>query len=69
MFAFSVIWLLLAVTVTVLAMTRRSVTVQQQTPARETNDSGRAIIFLAALYGLALFAGFLYLSKLFVSTL
>jgi hypothetical protein len=69
MFAFSVIWLLLAVTVTVLAITRRPLAIRQQSPVRETNDSGKAMALLAAIYGLALFAGFLYLSKLLVSTL
>lgn len=69
MFAFSIIWLVLAVAVIVVATARRSESVQQQASVRETSTRGNAVVFLAAIYGLALFAGFLYLSKFLVSAL
>lgn len=68
MLAFSIIWLLLAGVVTVFAMVRRSANHDDQ-PGLEKKDSGNVLTFVAAIYGLALLAGFLYVSKLLVSNL
>jgi len=67
MLAFSVIWLFLAVTVTLLAMSRRS-HAAGEAHADAGKVQGNAIVFLAAIYSLALLAGFLYLSKFLVSS-
>ena len=69
MLAFSIIWLLLAVTVTLLAMRRRAGANGQNHADQETNLSGNTLVFLAALYSLVLLAGFLYVGKFLVSSL
>lgn len=68
MLAFSVIWLFLAGTVTLFAMLRRSRAAEQSRTNVDTKVSGNAIALLAAIYSLALLVGFLYLSKVLVSS-
>ena len=68
MLTLSVLWVLLAASVTVIAMLRKA------PPAGPANDSpklesGSGIAVLALLYGVALLAGFLYISKFLVSSL
>ena len=69
MLAFSLIWLLLAAIVTLLAMRRRARTVEQDQTRTGAAAFENAIPLLAAIYSLALLAGFLYLSKFLVSGL
>jgi hypothetical protein len=70
MLTVSIVWLVLAVTVTLIAAIRRSSGAGQNggglVPAQE---SGKALAALAALYGLALLAGFLCVGKFLVSSL
>ena len=67
MLTVSVLWVVLAAVVTVAAMTRKSTgTREQEKPSRAP---GRALAVAAVLYSLALLAGFVYVSKFFVSGL
>ncbi len=68
MLTFSVIWILLAATVTLLATLKKSAphSHEGELPGR---DSGKALTVIAALYGLVLLAGFVYISKFLVSSL
>ncbi len=68
MLAFSVIWLFLAGTVTLFAMLRRSHAAEQSRADIDSKVTGNAIALLAAIYSLALVAGFLYLGKILVSS-
>lgn len=69
MLAFSVLWLTLAVTVSLLAMKTRSGAAELNRADIEAKESGNGVAFLAAIYGLALLAGFLYVSKFLISNL
>ena len=63
----SIIWLTLAVSVTVLAMRSRSRATRVETMEPEGNDSGSGVALLAAVYGVALLAGFFYIGKVLIS--
>ena len=69
MVAFSVIWLMLAVTVSLRAMKTRSRATELDRVDIEAKESGYGFTFLAAVYGLALLAGFLYVSTSLISNL
>ena len=69
MLAFSIIWLMLAVTVTLFALKTRSGATELDSVAVEAKESGRGIALLAVVYGLALLAGFLYVGKFLISNL
>ena len=69
MLAFAIIWLLLAVTVTLLAMKTRSTATDLDSVGVDANESGHGVAFLAGIYGLALLAGFLYVSRFLISNL
>jgi hypothetical protein len=69
MLAFSIIWLMLAATVTLLAMRIRSGATELTSVEMEAKESGHGIALLAVVYGLALLAGFLYVSKFIISNL
>lgn len=60
MMTFSVIWVLLAATVIVLAMLRRTGSAKGQAEV-EVSQSGKALILVAVGYSVALIAGFLYI--------
>jgi hypothetical protein len=66
MLAFSIVWLTLAVTVTLLAMKTGSGATEL---ASVEAESGHGVAVLAAVYGLALLAGFFYVSKFLISYL
>ena len=68
MLIFSIVWVILAAAVTVAATTRKTKTARENTdvPARE---SGKALAFIAVVYGLALLGGFVYIGKFLVSSL
>jgi hypothetical protein len=66
MLAFSIVWLTLALTVTLLAMKTRSGATELDSVDAE---SGNGVAVLAAVYGLALLAGFFYVSKFLISNL
>lgn len=69
MLAFSVIWLVLAATVTLLATKRKSVVADQDRGEFEAKVSANTLVLLAAVYSLALLAGFLYLTRFLISNL
>ena len=69
MLTFCVIWLMLAATVTLLATRRKSAIASDEHTAFETKFSGKALTLLAAIYGLALLAGFVYVSGFLISSL
>jgi hypothetical protein len=69
MLAFPIIWLMLAVTVTLLAMKTRSGATGLENIDVEAKESGHGIALLAVVYGLALLAGFLYVGKFLISNL
>jgi len=60
MMTFSVIWVLLAATVSVLAIMRRAGANNVQSDV-QVRQSGRALMAAAILYSLVLIAGFLYI--------
>jgi hypothetical protein len=60
MLAFSIVWLTLAVTVTLLAMKTRSAATELASADIEARKSGSGVAVLATVYGLALLAGFFY---------
>jgi heme/copper-type cytochrome/quinol oxidase subunit 2 len=59
MMTFSVLWVVLAATVTVIAMMRRAPTSHQQAEV-QVRQSGRALTVVAVIYSLVLLAGFIY---------
>jgi hypothetical protein len=67
MLTVSVLWVLLSVVVTLAATLRRSH--RNHRPERATSESGKALAFAAVVYSLALVAGFVYVSRFFVSGL
>jgi hypothetical protein len=66
---FSFIWLLLAAAVTLAAVLRRPAPISAVERDVRANLSGEALTLLAAIYGVALLAGFIYVSKFLVSSL
>jgi uncharacterized membrane protein len=71
LFTISIIWLVLAVAVTWAASLRRStaLAVKAQQSDTPSKDSGKALTLFAAIYGVALLAGFLLLSRFLFSSL
>jgi len=67
MLTLSILWVLLAAAVIVVALNRRPTATGSH--AAHVKDSGKALEVLAALYSLALLAGFLYVSRFLVSSL
>jgi heme/copper-type cytochrome/quinol oxidase subunit 2 len=67
MLTVSVLWVVLSVVVTVAAMPRRSN--GNHRPERAARESGRALAIAAVAFSLALVAGFVYVSRFFVSGL
>jgi heme/copper-type cytochrome/quinol oxidase subunit 2 len=57
---FSILWVVLAATVTIFASLRRSGTQQQQGEVR-VRKSGKALTVVAIVYSFVLVAGFLYI--------
>lgn len=57
---FSILWVVLAATVTIVASMRRSGTHQDQGEVR-VRQSGKALSVVAIVYSLVLLAGFLYI--------
>ena len=60
MMTFSVVWILLAAMVTLVAMTRRSAPAHARAEV-QARQSGKALRIVAILYSLILIAGFLYI--------
>ena len=67
MLTLSILWVVLAATVTLTATLRKAPAKLSQDPGERTSESGRALMLLAVVYGMALLAGFVYVSKFLVS--
>lgn len=65
----SLLWVLLAASVTVIAMLRKAPPAGRPVTDSPRLESGRGVAVLALLYGVALLAGFLYITKFLVSSL
>jgi hypothetical protein len=68
MLTLSILWVVLAATVTMIATMRRTPAQVRQEAGAQVRESGRALTLLAVIYGAALLAGFLYVSKFLVSS-
>jgi hypothetical protein len=58
---YSIVWLVLAATVIVIAMNRKTVPVQDRGDV-QIGEPGKGVAVFAIAYGVALFAGFVYVS-------
>ena len=67
MLTLSILWLVLAASVTVIAILRKTSARTMQESGLETRESGEALSVLAVIYGAALLAGFACVSKFLVS--
>lgn len=67
MLTLSILWLVLAVSVPVIAILRKAPDKEAQQSAVLTRESGGALTVLAVIYGVALLAGFVCVSKFLVS--
>ena len=63
MLTLSILWVVLAATVTTIGTTRKARARLRQDAGVQVRESGRALLLLAVIYGVALLAGFVYLSK------
>ena len=67
MFTLSLLWLVLAASVTLIAITRRAPDKVQQESCAPSRESGGALTVLAVIYGVVLLTGFVYVSRFLVS--
>ena len=68
MLTLSILWLVLAASVCVITILRKSPGTTAEDPGRQASESGGALTVLAVLYGMALLAGFVYVSRFLVSS-
>ena len=61
MLTYSIVWVVLAATVIVLAMNRKTATNLDRGDV-QTGESGKGLTVFAVVYGLLLLAGFVYVS-------
>ena len=69
MLTFSVLWVVLAAAVTVLAMMRRTTVENPDSAEPQPHESGDVLAFVALFSSLLLLAGFLYVGSSLVSGL
>ncbi len=69
MLTLSILWIVLAASVCMIAILRRSPGDPVQDAGPQTRESGGALTVLAVVYGVVLLAGFLYVSRFLVSSL
>ena len=69
MLTFSIVWVVLAVAVTVFAIMRRKPLAIHQDNAGQSPESGHGLLVLAVVYGVVLLAGFVLVSRFFISSL
>ena len=67
MLTLSILWLVLAASVIAIAILRKASAKTMQESGLETRESGGALSVLAVIYGVALLAGFVCVSKFLVS--
>ena len=68
MLTLSILWVVLAGAVTLMATMKKAPARLQETGG-QAPESGKALTLLAVVYGLILLAGFVYVSRFLVSTL
>ena len=61
MLTYSIVWLALAATVILIAMSRRTAPIEDQGEIQDS-ESSRGIAVLAIIYGTVLLAGFVYVT-------
>lgn len=66
MLTLSILWVVLAAAVSMIAMRKAPDRLQQDAEA-QVSESGRALTLLAVIYGLVLLAGFAYIGKFLLS--
>ena len=69
MLTLSVLWVVLAATVTMIATMRKAPATTRQEAGTQVRESGHALTFLAVIYGVVLLGGFVYIGKFLVSSL
>lgn len=67
MFTLSILWVVLAVAVTMIATMRKAPNGKRQEAEAQVGESGHALTLLAVIYGLVLLAGFAYIGKFLLS--
>lgn len=68
MLTLSIAWVVLAVTVTSFAIVRRTPAGIHEDADVRVPESGRALTLFAVIYGVALLAGFVFVSRFLVSS-
>jgi hypothetical protein len=69
MLTLSILWVVLAATVTMIAIMRKTPATARQEAGSQVRESGHALTLLAVIYGVVLLAGFVYIGKFLVSSL
>ena len=69
MLTLSILWVVLAATVTMIATMRKTPATARQEAGAQVRESGHALTLLAVIYGVVLLAGFVYIGKFLVSSL
>jgi hypothetical protein len=69
MLTLSILWVVLAATVTMIATMKKTPATMRQEVGAQVPESGHALALLAVVYGVALLAGFVYIGKFLVSSL
>jgi hypothetical protein len=69
MLTLSILWVVLAAIVTMIATMRKTPATTRQEAGAQVPESGHALTFLAVIYGVVLLAGFVYIGKFLVSSL
>ena len=67
MLTLSILWVFLAATVILIAILRKAPASMPSDSGVQLRESGRALTLFAVIYGVALLAGFVYVSKFLVS--
>jgi hypothetical protein len=69
MFTLSILWIVLAAAVTMIATMRKGPASVPQKAGVPVRESGTVVTLLAVIYGVMLLAGFVYVSRFLVSSL
>jgi hypothetical protein len=69
MLTLSILWVVLAATVTMIATMRKTPAMTRQEAGTQVCESGHVLTFLAVIYGVVLLGCFVYIGKFLVSSL
>jgi hypothetical protein len=69
MLTLSILWVVLAATVTMLATMRKTPATTRQEAGTQVRESGHVLTLLAVVYGVVLLGGFVYIGEFLVSSL